>query len=61
MKPMRSPKIQKPTKDVEQTKAFRRDAHELGTDSDEGRFQDALRKIAKHKPQPQPTKKEKRG
>jgi hypothetical protein len=33
---------------------------ELGCEPDEKRFQDALRKVAKHKPQPEPTKKGKR-
>jgi hypothetical protein len=36
-----------------QLKAFRKAARDLGCDSDEGQFQDALRTIAKAKPQPQ--------
>jgi hypothetical protein len=34
-----------------QLSAFRKAARDLGCDPDEGRFQDALRKVAKHKPQ----------
>ena len=40
----------KPVSDAEQAKAFRKASRELGADPDEGRFQDALRKVAKHKP-----------
>jgi hypothetical protein len=37
--------------------AFRKAARELGCDPSEERFQDALRKIAKHKPdRPEPKK-----
>jgi hypothetical protein len=38
------------TRDSDQIRAFRKAARELGADTDEGRFQDALRKVAKHKP-----------
>jgi hypothetical protein len=36
--------------DPKQAAAFRKAARDLGADSDETRFQDALRKVAKHKP-----------
>jgi len=45
---------QKPT---DQAKAFRKAARELGCEPDEKRFQDALRKVAKHKPQSETPKK----
>jgi hypothetical protein len=35
----------------DQLKAFRKAARELGADDSEDRFKDALRTIAKHKPQ----------
>jgi len=37
-------------KPAEQVKAFRKAARELGADASDQRFKDALRKIAKHKP-----------
>jgi hypothetical protein len=40
-------------KPEDQAKVFRKAARDLGCDPDEGRFQDALRKVAKHKPQPE--------
>jgi hypothetical protein len=40
-----------------QVRSFRKAARELGCDPDEGHFQDALRKVAKHKPQSQSIKK----
>lgn len=39
-----------PTTNADQAKAFRKAARELGADPDDGRFQAALRKVAKHKP-----------
>jgi hypothetical protein len=42
--------------DPKQSAAFRKAARELGAGPDEKRFKDALRKIAKAKPQPQPKK-----
>ena len=39
-------------KDANQLKAFRKAAKELGADESEERFQDALRKIARHKAVP---------
>jgi hypothetical protein len=50
----------KPKSDAEQAKAFRKAARELEADESEERFQDALRKVAKAKPQPLPPKKSKR-
>ena len=38
--------------DQEQSRQFTKAARDLGCDPDEGRFQDALRKVAKHKPLP---------
>jgi hypothetical protein len=49
--------VKTPQKRDDQAKAFRKAARELGCDSDEGKFQDALRTIAKVKPRPQPSKK----
>jgi hypothetical protein len=43
-----------PQKFHDQVKAFRKAARQLGCDQDEGRFQDALRKVAKHKPSERP-------
>jgi hypothetical protein len=43
-------------KSKEQAAAFRKAARDLGCDPDERRFQDALRKVAKHKP-PEPNSK----
>jgi hypothetical protein len=43
-------------KPEDQVKAFRKAARELGADPDEGRFQDALRTIAKAKPSPEKRK-----
>jgi hypothetical protein len=43
-------------KDKQQVAAFRKAARELGCDSDEGQFQDALRTIAKAKPSPEKDK-----
>ncbi len=40
--------------DRKQVAAFRKAARDLGCEDDEGRFQDALRRVAKHKPEPQP-------
>ena len=56
MKSQSQPKKQ--TKDADQLKAFRKAARERGADLTDGQFQDALRKIAKAKPQQQ-AKKEK--
>ena len=50
---MRSPKTKNPAKDQDQAKAFRKAARELGCDDNEERFQEALRTVAKAKPQPQ--------
>ena len=36
--------------DPKQVAAFRKAARELGCETDEKRFQEALRKVAKHKP-----------
>jgi hypothetical protein len=36
--------------DKSQVKRFRKAARALGCDENEGRFQEALRKVAKHKP-----------
>ena len=47
----------KPKTDKEQGKAFRKAARELGADATDEQFRDALRKVAKHKPQPQSPKK----
>ena len=49
-------KPEKPTKDADQAKAFRKAARELGCDDNEERFQEALRTVAKANPQPQPKK-----
>jgi hypothetical protein len=46
-------------KPSDQVRAFRKAARELGCDDSEERFKEALRAVAKHKPQPQPTKKRK--
>ena len=46
-------------KPADQVKAFRKAARELGCDESEERFQEALRTVAKHKPQPQQSKKDK--
>jgi len=40
----------------EQVKAFRKAARELGCDENEGRFKEALRTVAKAKPQPKKSK-----
>jgi len=57
MRHMQSPKTHNPAaRDREQVKAFRKAARELGADQSDDRFKDALRKIAKHKPEPQPKK-----
>jgi hypothetical protein len=40
----------------DQTKAFRKAARELGCEDNEDRFKEALRTVAKAKPQPQPKK-----
>lgn len=42
-----------------QSEDFIKVAHELGCDEDESRFDAALGKIARHKPQPAPTKPQK--
>lgn len=42
-----------------QFEEFRKAARELGCDEDESRFDAALGKIARHKPQPAPTKPQK--
>jgi hypothetical protein len=42
--------------DPKQSEAFRKAARELGADESEKRFQDALRKVAKHKPKDDPPK-----
>jgi len=44
---------------AEQVKAFRKAARELGCDDNQERFQDALRTIAKQKPKPNLSGKEK--
>lgn len=44
--------------DKEQVKRFNQAVKELGADESEERFQDALRKVAKHKPAPDPDKKD---
>ena len=49
----------KPRSAGDQVKAFRKAARELGADDSEDRFKDALRMVAKVKPQPQPPKKAK--
>jgi hypothetical protein len=46
-----------PPKD--QVAAFRKAARELGCDESEDRFRDALRTVAKHKPQSRPSKRRK--
>jgi hypothetical protein len=51
-------KIHRKSGDKSQTAAFRKAARELGCDENEERFQDALRKITKAKPQPQAKKSE---
>jgi hypothetical protein len=56
---MRSPKNPKPIKEADQAKAFRKAARELGCDDNEERFQEALRTVAKAKPQPADSKKSK--
>jgi len=43
-------------KPADQAKAFRKAARELGADDNEERFKEALRTVAKAKPQPQPKK-----
>jgi hypothetical protein len=43
--------------DRKQIESFRQAARELGCDESEDRFRDALRAVAKHKPQPAPRKK----
>jgi hypothetical protein len=43
--------------DRQQVKTFRKAARELGCDPSEQRFQDALRMVAKAKPQPQSAEK----
>jgi hypothetical protein len=40
--------------DDDQAKAFRKAARDLGADESEERFQEALRKVAKHKPPDRP-------
>ncbi len=47
-------------KDKRQLAEFRKAARELGADQSDERFKDVLRKIAKAKPQPQPTTKGRR-
>lgn len=47
-KPVKKPNTNQ--KDQKQVEAFRKAARELGCDEDEGRFQEALRQIAKAKP-----------
>jgi len=54
----RKPK-QKPD-DKAQSHQFIKAARELGADPDEGRFQDALRTVAKHKPSARPEGKKER-
>ena len=46
-------KTNKPAADVDrkQTAAFRKAARELGCDDNEEQFKEALRTVAKHKPQ----------
>jgi len=46
--------------DKKQAAAFRKAARELGADASNERFQEALRAIAKAKPQPRPPRKQKR-
>jgi hypothetical protein len=55
-----SKKTKTQPKPEDQVKTFRKAARELGADESEERFQDALRKVAKAKPQPHPPKKTKR-
>jgi hypothetical protein len=52
--------MKKPSKPEDQVKAFRKAAREAGADDNEERFRNALRVVAKAKPQPQPPKKAKR-
>jgi hypothetical protein len=47
----------KPPDSASQLRAFRKAARDLGCDDNEGRFQDALRKVAKAKPKPAKSKK----
>jgi hypothetical protein len=44
----------KPKTADEQVKAFRKAAREIGCDENEGRFQEALRTVAKAKPNHRP-------
>ncbi len=48
---------EQPVRDSDQIRAFRKAARELGADENEERFKEALRTVAKAKPQPQPQKK----
>jgi hypothetical protein len=43
-------------RDKDQAAAFRKAARDLGCDDNEERFKDALRTVAKAKPEPQPKK-----
>jgi hypothetical protein len=58
MRPMPSPKTKNP-KNQDQAKAFRKAARELGCDDNEEQFKEALRTIAKAKPEPQSAKRHK--
>jgi hypothetical protein len=50
-------KTTKTNNDRQQLAAFRKAARELGADASDEQFQNALRKVAKHKPnRPQPKK-----
>jgi len=51
-----SKKIKTQPDDREQAAAFRKAARELGADATDEQFQDALRKVAKHKPELRPEK-----
>ena len=50
------PKPAKQEPDKQQLRAFRKAVRELGADQSDERFKDALRKIAKAKPQPEKRK-----
>jgi hypothetical protein len=54
MKSTRSPKNRKQMTDMEQAKAFRKAAREIGADASDEQFKNALRAVAKQKPADEP-------
>jgi len=58
MTPRSKTQNMKPIKDaIAQSNTFIEAARELGCDEDEARFEESLRRVIRHEPQPEPVKK----